>query len=103
MTATPSSVDLLTRREALRRASPLLGGAALIGESAWPAGNAGAAPESSSPLFSANEIALLGEIADTILPATSTPGAKATGVGSFIAVMVADVYDAGQQKTFATA
>ena len=101
MAATPSSADLLTRREALRRVSLLLGGATLIGESAWLAGTAEAAPRAapSSP-FSASEMALLDEIADTILPTTSTPGAKAAGVGPFMAVMVTDVYDSGQQKIF---
>ncbi|HVY66633.1 MAG TPA: gluconate 2-dehydrogenase subunit 3 family protein [Gammaproteobacteria bacterium] len=98
MADTPIPADLLTRREALRRVSLLLGGTALIGESVWVSGAAQGA--TSKPLFSANEIALLGEIADTILPATSTPGAKAAGVGPFIAVMVTDVYDAGQQKIF---
>jgi hypothetical protein len=100
MATTPSPADLLTRREALRRASLLLGGAALIGQSAWLAGAAEGASQSSSPPFSAGEIALLDEIADTILPATSTPGAKAAKVGPFIALMVTDVYDAGQQKSF---
>jgi len=74
-----------------------LGGATLISESVWLA--AEAAPPSKA-LFSANEIASLDEIADTILPVTSTPGAKAAGVGPFIAVMVTDVYDARQQKIF---
>lgn len=98
MADTSSPANLLTRREALRRVSLLLGGATLIGESAWLAGTAEGAPP--GPLFSAKEIALLDEIADTILPATGTPGAKAAGVGPFIAVMVTDVYDAGQQKIF---
>ncbi len=82
MATTPSSADLLTRREALRRVSVLLGGAALIGESVWLAADAAPSADSKS-LFSAGEIALLDEIADTILPTTSTPGAKAAGVGSF--------------------
>ncbi len=101
MATTPSSADLLTRREALRRVSLLLGGAAVISESAWLAvGTAEAAPASATSLFSASDIALLAEIADTILPATSTPGAKAAGVGPFMALMVTDVYDAREQKTF---
>src|SRR5512143_3351520 len=102
MTTTPSPVDLLTRREALRRVSLLLGSATLIGESAWLAGCAteGAPRAAAGQMFSASEIALLDEIADTILPTTSTPGAKAAGVGPFMAVMVADVYDAGQQRIF---
>jgi hypothetical protein len=102
MATTQSSADLLTRREALRRVSLLLGSATLIGESAWLAGcaTAGAPRTTAGSLFSASEIALLDEIADTILPTTSTPGAKAAGVGPFMAVMVADVYDAGQRKIF---
>ena len=102
MAATPFSADLVTRREALRRVSLLLGGATLLGESAWLAGCApeGAPRAASGPLFSGSEIALLAEIADTILPTTSTPGAKAAGVGPFMALMVTDVYDAGQQKIF---
>jgi inactivated superfamily I helicase len=100
MATTPTSANLLTRREALRRVSVLLGGAALIGESVWLA--AEAAPSASKSLFSASEVTLLDEVADTILPATSTPGAKAAGVGPFIALMVTDVYDARQQKIFRT-
>jgi hypothetical protein len=40
---------------------------------------------SSANLFADGDVALLDEIADTILPATKTPGAKAAGVGAFIA------------------
>jgi hypothetical protein len=97
MTATPPADDLLTRREALRRATLLLGGASLIGQSVWLAGPAeGARPAA----FSASEIALLDEIADTILPPTGTPGAKAAGVGPFMAVMVRDAYDPTEQGIF---
>jgi hypothetical protein len=46
------------------------------------------------------DVALLDEIADTILPETKTPGAKAAGVGPFIAMMVADTYDPGEQRLF---
>jgi len=100
MAATPSSVDLITRREALRRVSLLLGSATLIGESAWLAGCEGEFYARRGTLFDGLETALLDEIAETILPATSTPGAKAAGVGPFMAVMVTDVYDAGQQRIF---
>src|SRR5690606_27205267 len=43
---------------------------------------------------------LLDEVADTILPETSTPGAKAAAVGPFIAHMVVDTYDPDEQATF---
>jgi glucoside 3-dehydrogenase (cytochrome c) hitch-hiker subunit len=91
--------DLLTRREAIRRVSALLGGAALIGQSAWLAGCA-APQRSSASLFTDSDVALLDEIADTILPDTKTPGAKAAGVGAFIALMVRDTYDPREQRWF---
>jgi hypothetical protein len=91
--------DLLSRREAILRVSALLGGVTLIGQSAWLAGCT-TAPRSSANLFSESDVVLLDEIADTILPPTKTPGAKAAGVGPFIAKMVADTYDANEQRVF---
>ena len=91
--------DLLTRREAIRRVSALLGGAALVGQSAWLAGCA-TGQRASEALLSEADVALLDEVADTILPATKTPGAKAAGVGPFIAMMVRDTYDPSEQRTF---
>jgi hypothetical protein len=97
---TPSSNgDLLTRREAIRRVSALFGGAALVGQSAWLSGCA-TAPRAGARLFSESDVVLLDEIADTILPDTKTPGAKAAGVGPFIAMMVEDTYDPGEQRLF---
>ena len=98
MAAAAFKDDLLTRREAIRRVSALLGGAALVGQSAWLAGCT--APRSSATLFADSDVALLDEIADTILPDTKTPGAKAAGVGAFIAVMVRDAYEPSEQRLF---
>lgn len=50
--------------------------------------------------FSPEDIAFLDEIGDTIIPETDTPGAKATGIGTFMVMMVKDTYDENQQKTF---
>jgi hypothetical protein len=88
--------DLVTRREAIRRVSALLGGAVLIGQSAWLAGCA----TGQRQLFSDLDVALLDEVADTILPDTKTPGAKAAEVGAFIARMVQDTYDSREQAVF---
>jgi hypothetical protein len=99
MTEKIIEVDLVTRREALRRVGALLGGSALIGQAAWLTGCA-AGQGSTRNLFSAMEIVLLDEIADTILPDTKTPGAKAAGVGPFIARMVEDTYDTREQAVF---
>lgn len=51
-------------------------------------------------LFQEEQVTFLNEVADTILPATSTPGAKAAHVGEFMAVMVQDCYTAEDQKIF---
>ena len=89
----------LTRREAIRRVSTLFGGAALVGQSAMLASCA-TAQDAENVLFSGSEIALLDEIADTILPETDTPGARAAGVGAFMALMVADTYYERDQAIF---
>jgi hypothetical protein len=52
--------------------------------------------------FTAADVALLDEIADTILPETSTPGAKAAKVGAFMALMVNATYTAQNQQVFRT-
>ena len=89
----------LTRREAIRRVSTLFGGVALVGQSAMLASSA-AAQDAENVLFSGSEIALLDEIAETILPETDTPGARAAGVGAFMALMVADTYYERNQAIF---
>lgn len=99
---TSPTPESMTRREAVLQVSMLLGGAALVGQSVLLGGCAaesGTRP-SAGRLFSRTDIAFLDEIADTILPETSTPGAKAAGVGAFMAVMVADTYDGGEQAIF---
>jgi hypothetical protein len=83
----------------------LLGGAALAGGervlafSFDDAALAGAAEQGTS-LFAAADVAVLDEIAETILPETSTPGAKAAKTGAFMALMVTEAYDARQQQVF---
>jgi hypothetical protein len=52
--------------------------------------------------WAAADLALLDEIGDTIIPATDTPGAKAVGIGAFIAMMVDDCYVAADQAAFRT-
>jgi hypothetical protein len=51
-------------------------------------------------LFDTNHVAFLNEVADTILPETKTPGAKAAKVGDFMAVMVRDCYEPADQDVF---
>lgn len=53
--------------------------------------------------FTEENIDLLDEIGETIIPATSTsPGAKEAGIGEFMKVYVTDCYTPEQQKIFWT-
>lgn len=104
---------LIDRREAIRRVSAMLGGAALIGGSTLIAACSregargvdsatvvGTTPEPRQTMFTPEEVAYLDEIAETILPETSTPGAKAARCGVFMAVMVQDCYEKKDQDIF---
>jgi hypothetical protein len=95
---------LITRREAIQRVTVMLGGFTLVGGSGLFTACTDERPDSSyaavGDLFSAEDVALLDEIADTILPETSTPGAKAAAVGPFMALMVTDVYSLDDQQVF---
>jgi hypothetical protein len=93
----------ITRRDAIQRVTALLGGMALVGGNALLVActdDRSAIVSGDSSLFTADEIALLDEIADTILPETGTPGAKAAAVGPFMAHMVGATYDEDEQRVF---
>jgi hypothetical protein len=95
------SADLISRREAILRMSALLGGVALIGSGALISGcRAEKTGTAASTPFTADDIAYLDEIAETILPTTSTPGAKQAKTGAFMALMVTDTYHDDDEKTF---
>ena len=94
---------LITRREAIQRVTALLGGMTLVGGNALLTGcrdDRARKSVSSVGAFSAEDIALLDEVAETILPETSTPGAKAAQTGAFMALMVTDTYDERDQQVF---
>ena len=88
----------------------LLGGIAFVGGSSLleacsrgdrPAAVAAGGAYKAVGQFSAEDVALLDEIADTILPTTAkSPGAKAAGTGPFMALMVTDTYREPQQRAF---
>jgi hypothetical protein len=94
------SADLISRREAILRMSVLLGGVALIGSGALISGCKAEKTGTVGAPFTPDDIAYLDEIADTILPTTSTPGAKAAKTGAFMALMVTDTYHEDDDKTF---
>lgn len=109
------TVSQINRREAIRRVSAMLGGAAFIGGTGLLAAcakepaakapdttvaDAHPTPKPQQTMFNADQVALLDEVAETILPETKTPGAKAAGCGPFIAVMVQDCYTKEDQDIF---
>jgi Gluconate 2-dehydrogenase subunit 3 len=102
MSAEEEQVRLLNRREAIRRVSALLGGVAFAGGSGLLAAieKAGSVPGATPGEFTVEQIAFLDEIAETILPATQTAGAKAAKTGAFMALMVTDAYGPAEQKIF---
>jgi hypothetical protein len=74
----------LDRRDLLRRAVYLVGGAAAL--SAFAGGQSWAAD--SPPFFSIARMALLSAVADTMMPATDTPGAVEAGAPQFVDSMM---------------
>ena len=95
----------MTRREAVQRVAALLGGAALVGGDrlfAYSFGPAAIeqATAQGTGAFAAADVALLDEIAETILPETTTPGAKAAKVGAFMALMASEAYDEPTRRVF---
>jgi len=89
----------MDRRELLKMIALLTGGV-VVGSEAFLTGCKNTETTGSSMAFTEADIPYLDEVAETILPATSTPGAKAAKVGQFMTVIVNDCYEEGDQKTF---
>jgi hypothetical protein len=87
----------MERREAVKYISILLGGA-VIGADAFLSGCK--SKTGSNTEWTDDDISYLNEIGETILPQTSTPGAKAANVGTFMTVMINDCYEESDQKVF---
>ena len=99
-----SEHDLITRREAILRVSALLGTVTFVGGSALLTAcerdRSAVADGAGVAKFTPEDVAFLDEIAETILPETKTPGAKAAKTGAFMALMVTDTYNDKDQKIF---
>lgn len=87
----------MDRRELLKMIALATGGVVIGGEFFLTGCKTGAKADAG---FTAANISLLDEIAETIIPATATPGAKAAKVGEFMKVMVTDCYTEKQQTAF---
>ncbi len=99
----PDSLNAaISRREALRRAALLLGGAVsaptLAGVLAGCDRRSGGAGAGSR--LAARQKEMVAVIAGHILPATDTPGAREVGVPEFIDVMLAEYYPEAERGLF---
>ena len=95
----------ITRRDIIQQIVVLLGGTALAGGDrvlgfSFEEETLAQTMTQGVGAFTVADIALLDEIAETILPETSTPGAKAAKTGAFMALMVTDVYTLPLQQVF---
>ncbi len=89
----------MDRREAITQVGWILGGT-IVGSSIFLETGCKTSSEKASDFFNSETIALLNEMGETILPATSTPGAKEAKVGEFMAIMVKDCYTTKEQGIF---
>src|SRR5690606_10103917 len=90
----------MNRREAINRVAWIFGGTIIGGQLFLEGCTRPASTTDVAGLFEKDQMDFLGDIADTILPATSSPGAKEAGVGEFIPVMIRDCYTEEDQKIF---
>lgn len=92
----------MDRREALKRTAWIMGG--IISAPAISGILKGCKAEPSidwKPAFLTNEqAAIVGQVADIIIPKTDTPGAKEVGVPSFIDTILKDCYKKEDQERF---
>jgi hypothetical protein len=93
------TLQMMNRREAVRRIAILMGGAMVASEVLL----SGQAVPDKKPIaaFTDDDRALLDEIGETIIPTTDIPGAKAVKIGPFMTMMVTDCYDERQHAVFA--
>jgi hypothetical protein len=87
----------MERRELLKTIA-LLTGTAVVGGEIFLTGCKNAATPKSA--FTPAMISLLDEVAETIIPTTDSPGAKAAKTGAFMQIMIEDCYTKKEQDAF---
>lgn len=98
----PTEPNGISRRAALRRTAALLGG--LVSAPVWSGVLSGCtasdAPNWTPVAFSAEQAETVATLADVILPATDTPGARDVNVHRFIDAMVGEGFLPDDQTRF---
>jgi hypothetical protein len=84
----------MQRRELIKMIAVLTGGS-VIGADLFLAG---CKNKTDNNFFSDDDIAFFDEVAETIIPKTTTPGAKDADTGKFIALYATDCYDDTTRK-----
>lgn len=92
----------MNRRDALARVAALMGTSLSAPTlfAVMEGCNSAATKEVAAASFTADSMKLIGEIVETIIPKTSTPGAKEAGVADFIKVMFTDCYTDDERQAF---
>src|SRR5574339_859065 len=90
----------MNRRELLKMVAAATGGVVIGGEFFLTGCKNPEAEVGTSATFTEPDIAFLDEVAETIFPKTSTPGAKDAKVGQFMTVIVNDCYEKKDQDAF---
>jgi hypothetical protein len=89
----------MNRRELLKMAAAATG-SVVIGGEFFLAGCKNPDAGTTGKDISEFDVAFFDEVAETIFPKTSTPGAKEAKVGQFMKIMVSDCYTEENQKAF---
>ncbi|WP_140938158.1 gluconate 2-dehydrogenase subunit 3 family protein [Sphingobacterium lumbrici] len=89
----------MNRRQAIQRVAMIIGGS-VIGANLFLEGCTRPSSKDIAILFEQTNVDLLNELAEAVLPRTSTPGAKDANVGAFIPIMIRDCYTSVDQKSF---
>jgi hypothetical protein len=87
----------MTRREAVQAVALIMGGT-IISADLFIGYHSGL--QDPGELLTKENVDFLNEVAETILPATETPGAKEANVGAFMGMIVKDCYEPQDQKSF---
>jgi Gluconate 2-dehydrogenase subunit 3 len=88
---------MINRRDAIQKVALLMGGTFSIPSLAASLENF---EFSGNSAFDPNQLKLVTEIADTIIPRTKTPGAKDAKVQNFISAVVTDCYSPADREKF---
>jgi hypothetical protein len=87
----------VSRRDAIKKVAIMLGGTVALPDvlKAW-----GNLTVENTGVFGPNDEQLLADIAETIVPATATPGAKDVMAHKFVQKVVADCYETADREAF---